>query len=246
MLKSEVLAENDRFDAAAEALSEGMALAGGDLKAVDRCLDVFRRRGEIQMVDPVIEQLRGNRSNPDALFLAATWECERQRYQEALDLADRCLSDEPDNIDYRALRARALHGLGRKSEAYELFEENRQRNHNNLLNNLYHSHLLAADQIDLARASNIAREANSDAIGDHDVWMNLSYVYFQAGRYDLSRGEALKASRTFPYRPEPFFRIGMAMYMEGKPEAKETLQKAIALGLVGEELEQAKETLAKL
>ena len=77
-------------------------------------------------------------------------------------------------------------------------------------------------------------------------WMNLCYVYFQAERYDLSRGEASKASRSFPYRPEPYFWIGMDMYMEGNPEARENLRKSVMLGLTGERLEQAQEVLAKL
>jgi len=246
LLKAGVLAENDRFDDAQAMLIEGTALASGDLAAVAEYLDIIKRRGEIERVDPVIEMLTADRSNPDRLHLAALWECERQRYQKALDLTEQCLSVEPDNADYQAVKARALHGLGRKSEAFELFEENYARDRNNVLNNMFHSRLLADDGIDLDRASNIAREANANTIADLEVWMNLSYVYFQAGRYDLSRGEANKAANSFPNRPEPFFRIGMAMYMEGKPEARENLLKAVALGLVGRQLEQANETLAKL
>jgi len=78
--------------------------------------------------------------------------------------------------------------------------------------------------------------------------MNLSYVYFQIGRYDFSWGEALKASRSHKDEPEPFFRIGIAMYMRGeeKAEVKENLEKAIELGLKGEDLETARATLKKL
>jgi hypothetical protein len=76
--------------------------------------------------------------------------------------------------------------------------------------------------------------------------MNLSYVYFQTGRYDLSRGEALKASQSRKDEPEPFFRVGMAMFMEEKEEARENLEKAIELGLKGEKLEIARQTLQKL
>ena len=76
--------------------------------------------------------------------------------------------------------------------------------------------------------------------------MNLCYVYDREGRYDLSRAEAFKACKVFPKEPEPFFRLGIAMYREGKPEARGQLEKAIELGLWGDWLESARETLAKL
>lgn len=246
LLKASVLVENGRLDDAQAALVEGAALVGGEMRPVAEYLDLIKRRGETERATPVIDMLTADSDNPDRLLMAAIWDCNLDRFQAALDLADKALSIESDNADGYAIKARALHGLGKTSEAYALFEENHERDRDNILNNLYHSRLLAEDEIDLDRACNIAREANADAYGDLDVWMNLSYVYFQAGRYDLSRGEALKASRSYPNRPEPYFRIGMAMYEEGNPETRENFQKAIALGLAGEQLERAKETMAKM
>ena len=246
LLEALVLAENNRLDEAQTMLTSGCRLISGDLTMVGEYLAIMKRRGELDRVDPVIEMLSTNGSNADALGLAAVWECERRRYQSGLDLTDQSLAIDPDNVTVHAVKAWAVHGLDHRGEAFDLFEENHRRDRNNVANNVYYSRLLASDKMDLDRASNIARKAVFDGMGDLDVWMNLCYVYFQAERYDLSRGEANKASLSFPYRPEPYFWIGMDMYMEGNPDARENLQKSVMLGLVGDQLKQAQEALAKL
>ena len=246
LLKALVLAENNRLDEAQTTLMSGARLISGDLTAIGEYLDIMKRRGELDRVDPIIDMLRANTSNADALGLAAIWECERGRYQNGLDLTEQSLAIDPDNVTVYAVKAWAMHGLDHRGEAFDLFEENHRRDRDNVANNVYYSKLLASDKMDLNRASNIARAAAFDGIGDLDVWMNLCYVYFQAERYDLSRGEATKASRSFPYQPEPHFWIGMTNYMEDNPAAKENLQKSVMLGLAGDQLKQAQEALAKL
>ena len=47
-------------------------------------------------------------------------------------------------------------------------------------------------------------------------------------------------------RPNRFFYIGYAMYLEGKDGARENLEKAIARGLGGDHLETANKALAEL
>ncbi len=241
-----VLAENNRLDEAQTMLMSGSRLISGDLTTIEKYLDILKRRGELERVDPIIEMLRANTSNADALGLAAIWECERGRYQNGLDLTEQSLAIDPDNVTVHAVKAWAMHGLDHRGEAFDLFEENHRRDRDNVANNVYYSRLLASDKIDLDRASNIARAAVFDGRGDLNVWMNLCYVYFQGERYDLLWGEASKASRSFPYRPEPYFWIGMAMQMEGNLDARENLQKSVVLGLAGDQLKQAQEALAKL
>ncbi|MEW5993850.1 MAG: hypothetical protein AB1744_05575, partial [Candidatus Zixiibacteriota bacterium] len=145
-----------------------------------------------------------------------------------------------------AHRARALYYLGQRAEAFDIFERNIDSAHFNVTNNYYFSRILATEQTDLNRASNLARRAVFDSRHDLKVWMNLCYVYYQAGRYDLSRGEAGKATHKYATAPEPYFRLGMAMHKEGKEGARENLEKAIELGLRGDHLETARQTLADL
>ena len=77
--------------------------------------------------------------------------------------------------------------------------------------------------------------------------MNLAFVYMQAGRYDLARGEARKASNSYSGEPEPFFRMGQAFWLEEKDdEARENLQKALDMGLSGDLRREAEELLEKI
>jgi len=189
---------------------------------------------------------RINADNADALVLAAEFESDGADFQTALNLAEKALSLKHDYVAASVQKARALYWLGKRSEAFDIFEKYLVEAQFNVDNNHYFSRILATEQIDLQRATNLARRALFDSGHDLKVWMNLSYVYFQIGRYDLSRGEALKASHSHKDEPEPFFRIGMAMFMEEKKEARENLEKAIELGLKGEDLEIAHQTLQKL
>ncbi len=187
-----------------------------------------------------------NSDNADALVMGSKHAGDRGDYDQALSLAEQALNMEPGFVDASAHRAYALYGLGRRSEALGIFEDNAATAQFNVANNYRFSRILASEQIDLDRAANLARRAVHDSGHDLEVWMNLCYVYYRSGRFDLSRGEALKASHKYTSEPEPYFRIGMAMYMEGNEQSRQNLKKAIELGLRGDELEEAESTLQKL
>lgn len=243
--KALILAGNKQFEEALTILTDNYMLSRGDLSFLREFMDIASWSGNTEAVRKTIDLLLAPEPNPRALQLAAVWACKLGDYQQGLDLTDRALSIE-DNADSYATRAWALHGLGRKNEAFELLDANRLRDRYNYATNYYHSHLLASDQIDLSRASNLARKAVFDSYADFEVWMNLCYVYYQAGRYDLCRGEALKASHKYTTQAEPLYWIGMAMEREGREAARENLQKAIMLGLTGDKLEKAQELVEKL
>lgn len=243
--KALLLVDNQQFKEGLALLTANLGLAAGDLSFAREFMDIAAWRGNTEAVGSVIDLLRVQDSAPRALQLAAVWSTKLGNYQEGLDLCDRALALEDDAESY-AIKAWAVHGLGRKNEAFELFEENRVRDRDNASNNQYYSHLLAKDLIDLDRASNMAREALFDAYGGFEVWMNLCYVYYQAERFDFCRGEATKASRTYNTRPEPFYWIGVAMEREGNEEARGNLQKSIMLGLSGGKLKKAQELVESL
>ncbi|MEA2031798.1 MAG: tetratricopeptide repeat protein [candidate division Zixibacteria bacterium] len=184
--------------------------------------------------------------NPDALTLAASILGDEKQYEAAQKLAEQALDIEQDNLDALAYKARSLYYLGKPDAAIEILNNNASVNDRHITSNYFLSRFLSMEGINSHRASNLARRAVFDSNSALKEWVNLCYVYFQVGRYDLSRGEAGKASRSYKGEPEPMFRLGMALYMEGKEEAAEKLQEAIDLGLRGDNLLEAKRTLKKL
>jgi len=183
---------------------------------------------------------------PELLSMAAGIRCDQKNYEAGRITAEQAVSLEAGLLLPLVNKARALYGLGQTEEALEILDGNVRQNEFHVESNLYLSKFLATEGMDPNRAANLARRAVFDSHSGLKPWLNLSYVYFQIGRYDLSRGEATKADRSYGGRPEAKFRIGMALYMEGKAEAREMLEKAIATGLHGDNLAEAQQTLKKL
>jgi len=247
LMKALCLVEQGDIQQGVDLFERKFPLVRGDLARFEEMTSLLDKGDLQEERTKLYQQLsRINADNVDALVLAAEFESDGADFQAALNLAERALSLKPDYATASAQKARALYGLGKRSEAFDIFEKYLIEARFNVDINHYYSRILATEQIDLQRATNLARRALFDSGHDLRVWMNLSYVYFQIGRYDLSRGEALKASQSHKDEPEPFFRIGMAMFMEEKEEARENLEKAIELGLKGENLEIARQTLQKL
>jgi len=247
LLKAVCLIENNAVRKGVELFEHNFFYVKGDLtrfKEVTSLLDKKDKPQERSRLFRMLPQI--NSDDADALTLAAEFESDQANYTQALNLAERAQSIDQDYIDASVQKARALYGLGQRQEAFDIFEKNIVKAQFNVANNFYFSRVLANEKTDIRRATNFARRAVFDSSHDLKVWMNLCYVYFQIGRYDLSRGEALKASHSHMNEPEPFFRIGMAMFKEEKKQARENLQKAIDLGLKGENLEIARQTLEKL
>ncbi len=245
-LKAMILAEKGDVENAWTLFKEYYPLAPGDLTVPSELIDWATLHDKPEVIDSVISLLSTQKENASALQLAAQAACGLGEFQKGLDLIEAAIAIRDTEVDPYAVKAWALHGLGRTSEAFDLFEENRTRDRDNILNGFLHSYLLGKDKIDLERAANIAREVLGSSGFRLDTWMNLCFIYYQAGRYDLSRGEALKASHTYINRPEPFYRLGLAMAAEGTEGAKENLQKAIVLGLAGDDLRTAQEWINKL
>jgi tetratricopeptide (TPR) repeat protein len=247
LLKALCLVEQGDIQQGVDLFKQKFPHVRGDLVRYEEITSLLDKRNRQEERTELYRLLpRINADNAKALVLAAEFESDGDDFQAALNLAEEALSLEGDYIAASVQKARALYGLGNRSKAFEIFERNLEEAEFNVDNNYYFSRILATEQIELKRATDLARRALFDSGHDLKVWMNLSYVYFQIGRYDLSRGEALKAKNSHKEEPEPFFRIGMAMFMEEKEEAKGNLEKAIELGLKGEYLEVARQTLQKL
>ncbi len=247
LLKAVCLVEQGDIQRGVDLFEQEFPQVRGDVARFEEMVSLLDRVNRQEERTKLYRWLpRINADNADALVLAAEFESNGAGFQAALSLAEKALSVEPDHVGASVQKARALYGLGKRSEAFDIFERNLTEAHYNADNNYCFSRILASEQIEPHRAENLARRALFDSGQDLKVWMNLCYVYFQIGRYDLARGEALKASHSSKDEPEPFFWMGMAMFMEEKEEARENLEKAIELGLRGEDLETARQTLQKL
>jgi tetratricopeptide (TPR) repeat protein len=247
LLKALCLVEQGDIQQGVDLFEQKFPHVRGDLARLEEITSLLDKRNRQEERTKLYRRLsRINADNAEALVLAAEFESDRADFQAALNLAEKAQSLESDYVAASVQKARALYGLGKRSEAFEIFERNLVEARFNVDNNHYFSRILATEQVEPKRAANLARRALFDSGHELKVWMNLSYVYFQIGRYDLSRGEAQKAKNSHKEEPEPFFRIGMAMFMEEKEEAGENLERAIELGLKGEYLEIARQTLQKL
>jgi tetratricopeptide (TPR) repeat protein len=200
--------------------------------------------GAIEEIITLVQQL--NESDADALLMAVDYYSDRKDFAKALPLAEKAHQLETGYLTAQVAHAYAQYGSGVKQQAMETLDSLLTVDQDNARTNYTLSKILVQEGIDLPRASNLARRAVFSSFMGYDEWMNLCHAYYRSDRLDLCRGEASKASRKFEDRPGPYFWMGMVQHREKDQGAKGNLQKAIDLGLTGDELTQAREILAKL
>lgn len=182
----------------------------------------------------------------DALTLAARYYESQANFTRALELVDHGLSVDPEHGDLLAHKAWNLYRTGRADEAFALFEEIEKTQPDNSEYLYFFSRALADSRRDPDRAMNEARRSLYSGPEVYRDWMNLCFVYMMCGRPDLARGEARRAELAFKDQPEIYYYQGYAKFVEGTDGAKELLNKAVELGLSGDDLKRAKDALAKL
>ena len=181
--------------------------------------------------------------NPDVLAAAAEIALENEEYERALELADQSLAIDPALLSPAVTKAWAAFQTGKKAEAFEQFVNNAVANRNDMRNNMYYSRALAIEGRETDRAGNLARMAVFESGGSLETRLNLSLVYYHIGRVDLSYGEAVKATRLAAGSAEAWFRLGVAQHERGSGDAVASLEKAIKLGLRGDDLNTARQIL---
>ena len=245
VLKGICLVENGRDAEGLALFKDNISDLKGDLRQFsDMIVAAKDDAGAVAEIITLLEQI--NESDADALLMAADYYTDHKDFAKALALTNQALQLESDDLAVKVAHAYARYGAGEKEQAMETLDSLLAVNPENARVNYALSRVLVLEGIDLPRASNLARRAAYNSFLGHDEWMNLCHAYYRSNRFDLCRGEAIKASRKFEDRPEPFFWMGMAQYRENNGDAKKNLQKAVDLGLAGDELTQAKEVLAKL
>lgn len=248
LLKSKILIENNNFTEGLELFKNNIKKVKENISLYTDLISILNKKNRPAEKEQIVDMLTNNCSqNVDALIYLAEYKGDNNDYQASLDFVKQAEKFEPNNPDVLTLKARALYYLGEKPKAFEIFETINKTHPNNAKNLYYYSHLLAKDKTDFNKASNLARSAVFNSYGDPNYVLNLSYVYYQMGRYKLSRGEATKARNVQRDNPLPYFRIGLASYKLGdKKDAQKNLNKAIRLGLRGKDLKTAREILKQL
>ncbi|HUV29873.1 MAG TPA: tetratricopeptide repeat protein [Acidobacteriota bacterium] len=242
-----ILARTGDLEAAKEKFRANYMHDRGDLAWYVDFADALARKDDLQGAAEVITlAVQANTENPDAYVAAGRWQADRGEYDTALVLADKGLALELENAAAGAIRAWSLCGLGETERAGEEFEQLLKSARGNVDVNTYYSRCLASTATDFRKAENLARTAVFLDGGSLASLMNLCHVYLQSDKIDFMRGEASRASHSYADSPDAYYYIGLADFRNGKPAARENLEKAIDLGLWGEKLVQAEDMLAKL
>jgi predicted Zn-dependent protease len=242
--RASILVRLGRTTEAVDQFTDAMTSRKHDLDRYREIWTLLLRSGDTEAVGKFLTTLTTfNESNPDGLALAARLANESENYAQALDLADRAAAIDPGLLSAPVEKAWSMFKLDRKSEAFEQFVANAVIDFEDYRNNYYYSRALATEKRELRRAANLARKAIQMSQGLEWAAENLSYVYYQMDRPDLSYGEAKKAISAFQESPDLWFRLGIAMKKREMSGYKDALQKAIDFGLFGERLVEAKQQL---
>jgi len=250
VLKAYCLIRNDHTKEGMDMFVEKIKYLKEDLGWFNKVVEALYQTGSSEDKNRLAQWLSQNvKNNIDALILASDIYCKTKNYKEASMTAGMAIDLDSENMDASAMNARVMYYLGDADEAISIMKENNKKIPYHIKNNMYLSRIMAVEGIEPNAAENIARKAVFDSQSGFEAWLNLSIVYYNTGRFDLSRGEALKISNSYKgdlMQSEAVFQVGIALYMEGKEEAAEKLQEAIDLGLKGDNLIIAKETIKKI
>lgn len=245
--KAYILVLNGKQTEAAPVFASAITLRSGDMRAIKRYMDAFDQRFDTQGKQQALDLLvKTAPDNADILALAGEQSLATGGYTAALDIANSGLKLDKDLPVLYGIKARAMYRNGEAEAALHLMDS--LYPDNQVDPDFIHQYavLLLENNISLDKAANFARGAVLYSNYKVKEYLLLIDMYFQMGRYDLSWNEASNISMAYPHRPEGFYRLGRAGAQQGRTDAKEQLQKSIALGLGGPDLDNAKNLISQL
>jgi tetratricopeptide (TPR) repeat protein len=247
VVRAEFLARTGQNDQAVDSFLVSITPLSGCLWHWDQMIDLVAWNRATAAHGRLIEALvKALPDEADALTLAARYYENQDNYTRALEVIEHGLTVDPDHGDLMAHKAWNLYRTGRADEAFALFDAIEQSQPDNSEYLYFVSRALAESRRDPDRAMNQARRSLYSGPEVYRDWMNLCFVYMMSGRPDLARGEARRAEISFKDQPEIYYYQGYAQFVEGTDGAKKLLEKAVSLGLGGEDLNRAREALGKL
>ncbi|MCB2230892.1 hypothetical protein KQH82_09285 [bacterium] len=242
-----MLVKNDQVDAAMAQFFESFEPVSGDARLAGEMIRwLFRKYAAADARKLADRLLEYQGDNLDALVLAAEVYNRAEDFEGALRLADRALAIDAGSVPARANRAWSLFKLGNDDEAFSLFEQIYEVDADNRTLLRYYAPALAESGRDNDNAENLARRGAFAGVDVLEGWLTLCYVYMLNGRPDLAKGEAIRARSGFPWSPVTHYYVGYSEYLLKQGGAKENLQRAIDMGLQGEDLERARAAIEEL
>jgi len=249
IIKALALVELDRFDEGIKLFKENIGPVKGNISYYEELINIFTRKYEFERAEAIIDfMLEQEPENSDMLVLAAVVNSDLKKYDRAYKLAERALAVEPANLEALVQKAFCTYWRGDKDEGYRLMGKLQKDFFGNKMVNLYASLLNMNDNKEMGKVGNWVRSSLGKGRYCLKSYLNLSDYYFLQERYTFARQCADNVVGLFDNHPKAYYTQGRALFYEKeKPEkARKNLQKAIDLGLKGEELKEAKKMLSEL
>ncbi|MFZ5979199.1 MAG: tetratricopeptide repeat protein [Candidatus Zixiibacteriota bacterium] len=249
IMKSFALAELDRFDEGTKLFKDNIAPVKGNVSLYEELINIFMRKNEFDRAGDIVRfMLEQEPNNPEMLVLAAVTYSDLMKYEQAYRQAEKALAVEPDNLEALVQKAFVTYQLGNKEEGYKLMGQLLKDYLGDKTVNLYASRMYINDNKEMGKVGNWSRSALSKDRYGLKSYLNLSDYYLRLKKYNFARQHADNAVAVFDNDPRAYFVQGRALFYEKEnlDEARKSLQKAIDLGLKGDDLAEAKKLLSEI
>jgi|GEM_PF-5488384 len=245
--KAFCLLELGRYDEGLALYEKNIVPLKDNVILYEKVINLLMRKYEFDRVKKTVDlMLTLCPDNPDILVLSAVTETDLKNYKKALQLAEKALQIEPVNFEAEVQKAYAMYWLGQKDEAFTAFEELNKKNPFSQNLQLFNSITLVDAKKDMGKTGNMVRGSVTIYRFSLKSYLNVVEYYRQMEKYDFAEKEAYNTATLFDDHPKAYYYLGWMRYMSKKDGAREDLQKAIELGLKGEELTRAKDILKKI
>ncbi len=247
ILKAVCLVESGDFEKGLKLLEQSIGNKKEDLTIFADVLYAARIQNNNSATEKILELMeKFNEHNSKALSFTSDIYLRLKNYDKSKELSRKAFELNNKNYDAKAVNAFANYKTGQVKSAEQILDSIIIEDRYNSKANMYLAQLLVTEGRDYQKASNLARKAISLSQYGYDEWMTLCFAYYQMGRYDLCRAEAIKSSHKYTEFPLPFYWLGLSQFEENKDGAKGNLKNAIKLGLSGEQLKLANEVIKRL
>lgn len=242
---------NDEYDKGLAAMKEYLPYFSYDLTVIKEIARYLYRHDKTDALADFLGALPlDSTTNADLLLMGTKYALRTGEADKAVSYMARAIAEEPTNPIIGTLYQIARYNNGEKEDVFFKLDSITTLHSTNPHVAYYISKLMAREQTDLNKAANLARTAVFGSGGDVEYMTNLSYVYYQMGRYDLAKGEAIKSRNVDTTYGPAYFRLAMAynkLHDENAAAlAKENLQKALDAGIWGDLKEEASALLKKM
>ncbi len=208
------------------------------LYALKGKIHIFEKNAE--EAETALKRSNEFQANPPATKMLAGIYLQNERIPEALSLLESLTKLSPNDIESRLLLASTYEKTGDIDKARNTYESILSINpeHAPSLNNL--AYILSEQNIDLARAFELAKRAREEMPSDPSIADTLGWIAYKQGEYEWAASLLQESARKILH-PDVHYHLAMALQRTGNhSEAKISLQKAIELGLSSEKAAEAK------